>query len=238
MDTVLEDAFVHLRNENGLVVLAKGLGLSRLILKCIQFYQQNPPHLVFIINSSASFPNILAQGFQAEGGLPSQIPLFINNEIGIEERMQLYLHPRCYFITSRILLMDILSKKLDLRHIHGIIICNAHHYHEVSMEAFIIRLYRQINKLGFIYAFSEESDQLSREYGSLTRLLKYMYLRKMYVYPRNIPLISDILNSKQPNLIEYSLQLTPLMKSIQSALFIAMETCIKEITEVMFLFTS
>lgn len=231
MDTALEDAFIHLRQENGLVILAKGLGLSRLIMKCIQFYQQNPHHLVFIINCSSTFPDLLRQGFYSEGYLPSQIPMFINNEIPIDERLHLYQHPRCYFITSRILLMDMLSKKLDVQLIQGMMICNAHNYHEVSMEAFIVRLYRQVNKTGFIYAFSDESDHLSREYGSMTRLLKYMYLRKIYSYPRNIPLISNILNSKQPNLMEYSLQLTPLMKSIQSALFIAMETCIKEISK-------
>ena len=231
MDTVLEDAFVHLRRENGLVILAKGLGLSRLIMKCIQFHQMNPFQLVFIINTSSSFPDILQQGFYSEGYLPSQIPMLINNEISIDERIHLYQHPRCYFITSRILLMDILSKKLDVQLIRGIMICNAHNFHEVSMEAFIVRLYRQINKTGFIYAFSDECDHLSREYGTMTRLLKYMYLRKIYTYPRNTPIVSNILNLKQPNLIEYSLQLTPFMKSIQKALFIAMETCIKEISK-------
>ena len=230
MDKVLEDAFLQLRQENGLVVFAKGLGLPRLLLKCIQFSQLQH-QLVFIINASSSFQSILQQGFYSEGYLPSTVPISINNEISSDERMTLYQHPQCYLITSRILLMDILSKRLDVSSMAGLIICNAHSYTEVSMEAFILRLYRQNNKSGFIYAFTDEAEHLLREFGSVSRLLKYMYLSKLYLYPRNLPLVSNLLNSRQPNLIEYSLQLTPLMKSIQSALFVAMETCVKEIAK-------
>jgi hypothetical protein len=77
MDVVLEQAFRSLHERDGLVVMAHGLGLKRLILKCIQFHStinNENYQLTLIVNASSDFYAILREGMFSEGFLPSQIP--------------------------------------------------------------------------------------------------------------------------------------------------------------------
>lgn len=65
------------------------------------------------------------------------------------------------------------------------------------MEAFILRVYRDKNPSGFIKAFTEEPENLtSSSHGSLRliQILKLLYLRKVYLYPRSHTLISTVMS--------------------------------------------
>lgn len=48
----------------------------------------------------------------------------------------------CYLITSRILIVDLLSGRLDARSVTGMIVNQADKVTEASTEAFIVRKYR------------------------------------------------------------------------------------------------
>ena len=74
MDTVLSEALQSLIANDGLIVLARGLGLHRLVIKCISYYLLDPSQLVFIVNASTDFHAVLTEGLYAEGFYPSQIP--------------------------------------------------------------------------------------------------------------------------------------------------------------------
>jgi DNA excision repair protein ERCC-4 len=56
----------------------------------------------------------------------------------------------CYIITSRILIVDLLSDKINVPNITGFLVPNAHLISETSMESFILRIFRLKNKSGFI----------------------------------------------------------------------------------------
>lgn len=52
-----------------------------------------------------------------------------------------------FFISTRILVVDLLKSRVPVSHITGIIVLRAHTILESCQEAFALRLYRQKNKV-------------------------------------------------------------------------------------------
>jgi DNA excision repair protein ERCC-4 len=126
--------------------------------------------------------------------------------------------------------VDLLDDKLDASRITGLLIYNAHKISETSIESFIIRVYSERNRAGFIKAFSEEPEALTNGYMKVERLLRSLYLQKLYLWPRfRLEITQAFDSTHQPEVIELSLPLTPSMLAIQNGVLVAMYTRIKKI---------
>ena len=55
-----------------------------------------------------------------------------------------------------------------------------------STLAFILRLYRQDNKAGFIKAFSDSPDHCTGRYSHLDRIMRNLFIKNLYVWPRYV----------------------------------------------------
>lgn len=55
---------------------------------------------------------------------------------------------------------------------------------EVSVEAFVLNIFRSKNRQGFIKAFSDQPEMLVNEYGKLERVLKTLFVKNLHLYPR------------------------------------------------------
>lgn len=62
-------------------------------------------------------------------------------------REKVYLEGGINFVSTRILVVDLLKKRIPISHITGIIVLRAHTVLESCQEAFALRLYRQENKV-------------------------------------------------------------------------------------------
>lgn len=62
-------------------------------------------------------------------------------------RQDMYLSGGIHFITTRILVVDMLKKRIPIDKITGFIILRAHKMIESCQEAFVLRLFRQSNKV-------------------------------------------------------------------------------------------
>jgi DNA excision repair protein ERCC-4 len=100
--------FSQLFDEDGLLVLAKGLGLRGILLKFIKLHC-TPRNLVFVLNTSGEESAIL-EGLVADGVSRERLPRVIRNETTSAEREQLYVNGGCFLVTSRILILDFLNK--------------------------------------------------------------------------------------------------------------------------------
>lgn len=96
--------------------------------------------------------------------------------------------------------MDLLKKRLPSHLIAGFVINQAHHLSETSTEAFILRTYRQSNKVhtpftlfigsnnliqtGFIKAFSEHPLELSGGFNTMAKVMRNAFLTKVFLWPR------------------------------------------------------
>lgn len=71
----------------------------------------------------------------------------------------MYLSGGIHFVTTRILVVDMLKRRIPIEKITGIIVLRAHQIIESCQEAFVLRLYRQNNKVGI---FINESCKVNK----------------------------------------------------------------------------
>lgn len=84
------------------------------------------------------------------------MPFDVTNEVSSAGRLDLYRSKPCLFVTTRILVVDMLNARIQGQHIAGMVIMNAHRVTDSSGEAFAVRLFRMANKHGFVRAFSDQ----------------------------------------------------------------------------------
>lgn len=113
--------------------------------------------------------------------------------------------------------------------ITGMLVNEAHRVSETSIEAFIIRLYREQNREGFIKAFSDETSSLAGGFNKMEQVLKHLYVRHAFLYPRFHVDINTCLAAHQPQVYEIEVAFTPLMRTMQEAILVALEATIKEL---------
>ena len=62
----------------------------------------------------------------ADGLSPSAKPRLVNNTVSATARARLYGGGGCLFVTSRVLVIDLLTKRLDPSVVSGFLVANAH----------------------------------------------------------------------------------------------------------------
>ncbi|XP_020615692.1 DNA repair endonuclease XPF-like [Orbicella faveolata] len=77
-----------------------------------------------------------------------------------------------------------LTKKLPIHLVTGIVVYRAHKIIESCQEAFILRLYRENNKNGFIKAFSDNPQAFTTGFFQVEKVMKNLFVRKLYLWPR------------------------------------------------------
>lgn len=98
-----------------------------------------------------------------------------------------------------------------------------------SAEAFIIRVYRQENKEGFIKAFSDQPEQFVSGFAPLQRTMKLLYLRHVHLWPRFHLIIAEGLEKHRADVVELRHPLSQRMEAIQQAVIECMDACLMEL---------
>eukprot|EP00002_Diphylleia_rotans_P028659 TRINITY_DN5790_c0_g1_i9.p1 TRINITY_DN5790_c0_g1~~TRINITY_DN5790_c0_g1_i9.p1 ORF type:complete len:868 (-),score=195.83 TRINITY_DN5790_c0_g1_i9:150-2753(-) len=220
------DVMRQLIADDGLWILAKGIGLEELFFSLIKVYC-HPQTLVFVLNDVANFDSTAVMKMRESG--VTHLPKVITNEINSQERQSIYATGGVFFVTSRILVVDLLNQRVPAVKIHGMIVLNAHSVTETSTEAFILRLYRQHNKTGFIKALSERADSFASGYMKMENMMKVLFLKKVYLWPRFHLSVCESLEQNEPEVVEVELSLTPSMLQIQNLVIEMMDSCLAEL---------
>lgn len=152
----------------------------------------------------------------------------------LEKRRQLYLSGGIFSVTSRILIVDLLSGIVHPNKITGIVVLNAETLRDYSNESFILEMYRSKNKWGFIKAFSESPESFVMEFSPLMRKMKDLRLKNVLLWPRFRVEISKCLNtpndSANNKVFEVKVSLTNSMSQIQFGLIGCLKKCIAELS--------
>jgi DNA excision repair protein ERCC-4 len=56
----------------------------------------------------------------------------------------------------------------------------------LSLEAFIVRLYREKNSAGFVKAFSDQPEHITYGLSPLRSIMKELQLHSVLIYPRSV----------------------------------------------------
>jgi DNA excision repair protein ERCC-4 len=139
--------------EDGLVVLAEGLGiLPYVVATFVKIYgapEQKQP--VMILNLTVQEENLLYEelsvSLEEDEHDHPLVFTAVHNEVNSQKRTEIYQRGGVISVTSRILLVDLLNKRIVPQDISGILVYHAHRVLETSTEAFILRLFRQGNKV-------------------------------------------------------------------------------------------
>ena len=160
-----------------------------------------------------------------------------------------------FCITSRILIVDLLSNIADAKDIDGLLVTHADQVTDQSTEAFILRIFHSQklaasntstsettggknedsnnqqnhqNNTGFVKAFTDAPEGFVG-FNKVDKVLKHLRVRRLYLYPRFHHSIREELESVPPQVDELHQELSPLMKEIQNAVAAAVQGCIREL---------
>ena len=126
----------------------------------------------------------------------------INNEYSGAERDELYNAGGVIAVTSRILAVDFLTDRVPADKVTGLVVWDAHRVSETSSEAFILRLFRQKNKVGFIKGISDSADSFSAGFFKVEKVMKSLFVKKLFLWPRFHVTVTECLNENGIDLVE------------------------------------
>ncbi|WYZ39271.1 hypothetical protein EsH8_III_001185 [Colletotrichum jinshuiense] len=227
--------FQELRNEDELVVLARGLGLMRLVTNLLHSYDAAGNNLIILVGADDRENNWIGEALAEHAAIsmsPNARGLTVVNtdftSVGAREKM--YTRGGIFSITSRILVVDLLTNLLDTEKVTGLVVLHADRVVATSLEAFILRIYRQKNKAGFLKAFADNPDPFSTGFSPLATMMRNLFLKKASLWPRfHVTVAESLEGKKTAEVIELSISMSEGMRDIQNAILECVEVSIHEL---------
>ncbi|KAF2798883.1 DNA repair endonuclease XPF [Melanomma pulvis-pyrius CBS 109.77] len=230
-----QDIFKELREEDELVLIARGLGLLRIVTNLLHSYDAAGNNLILLIGADDR-ENVWIGEALAEHAAVSQAPKarglsLVNTDLmSVGTREKLYAQGGLFSITSRILIVDFLSGLMNPETVAGVVVLHAERVVATSLEAFILRIYRQKNKAGFLKAFSDAPEPFTMGYSPLSNMMKNLFLQKPSLYPRfHVSVAKSLEGRKKAEVIELEIPMTEPMRDIQNAVLECVEVSISEL---------
>ncbi|KAI9863177.1 MAG: hypothetical protein M1813_003997 [Trichoglossum hirsutum] len=233
-----QDLFHELRSEDELVILARGLGLLRIITNLLHSYDAAGGSLIVIVGATDRENGWIGEAL-AEHAAVTASPLarglsVVNTDImsvGMREKM--YARGGIFSVTSRILVVDLLTNLLNPETLTGVIVLHAEGVVATSLEAFILRIYRQRNKIGFLKAFSDNPEPFTTGFSPLATMMRNLFLRKPSLWPRfHLTVAQSLEGQKKAEVIELEIPMTDAMRDIQNAVLECVEVNMRELKKV------
>ena len=230
-----QDVFHELREEDGLLIIARGLGLLRLVTNLLHSYDAAGHNLILIVGAddreNGWIGEALAEHAAISGSPKCRGLQLVNTDLmSVGTREKMYSGGGIFSITSRILVVDFLSSLLDPAIVTGMIVLHADRVVATSLEAFIVRIYRQKNKNGFLKAFSDQPEPFTGGFQPLTTTLRNLFLRKPILYPRfHVTVAKSLEGKRKAEVIELEVPMTDSMRDIQNAVLECVEVSITEL---------
>ncbi|KAK4088398.1 hypothetical protein Purlil1_7277 [Purpureocillium lilacinum] len=230
-----QSLFQELRAEDELVVLARGLGLMRLVTNLLHSYDAAGNNLIVVVGADERENGWIGEALAEHAAIsasPRARGLTVVNtdfqSVGAREKM--YAGGGIFSITSRILVVDLLTGLLNPETITGLIVLHADRVIATSLEAFILRVYRQKNKVGFLKAFADNPDPFTIGFSPLTTMMRNLFLKKASLWPRfHVTVAQSLEGKKKAEVIELEVPMTDPMKDIQNAIMECVEVSIHEL---------
>ncbi|XP_054730042.1 DNA repair endonuclease XPF [Anastrepha obliqua] len=215
--------FLDIVNSDGLIVCAKGLHYDRVLTNVLRVYS-DPGNLILVINFSD----------WEELYYKSKLDKKYVHEVATTatERERVYLEGGIQFISTRILVVDMLKKRIPIELITGIVVMRAHTIIESCQEAFALRLYRMSNKTGFIKAFSSSAEAFTIGYGHIERTMRNLFVKQLFIWPRFHAIVQQSLKPYEAQTVELHVPMSTKMTLIQTHLLDIMNYLVREIKRI------
>ncbi|EIW69128.1 hypothetical protein TREMEDRAFT_62855 [Tremella mesenterica DSM 1558] len=213
--------------KDDLLILAKGLGLRRIICALLKTYDRKED-LVLVVNATPA----------DEAGIGDELGIMgvrdpgfriLTYEMSIREREELYRHGGLFSVTSKILVNDLLKGTVPAKLVTGLVILHAERVSHGSQEEFAVRLYRRENQSGFCKAFSDEPEMFAHGMSPLRDMLINLNMNSVTIWPRYNEAVKLALTTRQAEVVEMYQPMTDLMRQCQDAITECMEAMLVEL---------
>lgn len=218
---------IHDPSTSELLLLARGLGLRRVVCTLMKIYDSSQ-NLVLLINATPEEEAAIGEELGIMGCRRPGLRV-VGYEMGKRDRQDLYKKGGLFSITSRILVVDMLQSDIPTELITGIIVLHAEKVTALALEAFIVRLYREKNTTGFLKAFSDQPEHITSGLSPLRNIMKELQLRTVHIYPRFHDAVKESLETRKADVIELYQHLTEQMHAIHHAIVQCMTTTLSEL---------
>ncbi|VDN39029.1 unnamed protein product [Dibothriocephalus latus] len=160
-------------NESCMVVCSEGLDLDNIIYTSIKVHS-DPHNLVLISNYALDEARYISKRLMAEN--ETYVPFIITAEVSVKERKAAYCRGGVVFVSSRILVVDLLRGTMPVSLVTGVIVLRCHRLHEASQESFMVRLLREKNPDIFVMAFTDNPVALMSGYNRVEFMMNQFTL--------------------------------------------------------------
>jgi hypothetical protein len=228
-----------LSTPSGLWIVAPGLGMLDVVQYMLLQEEANNPanQAIFVLNAADP-------GRQLHMFPPHRFSV-VNAEYSAQQRVTLYRRGGILFVTSRVLVVDMLKGRIPNHLVKGFVVLQAHVTTDSSTEAFILRLFSMQQHQhqpsvidvdgtvsgggGFIRAFSDAPYQFSSGFSKAEKIMKNLNVTKLFLYPRFRASVATCLNAHQPQVVVLYADMTPRQRAIHDALIKIIGAVIDEI---------
>lgn len=230
-----QDIFHDLRAEDALLIIARGLGLLRLISNLLHSYDAAGNNLILVIGADDRENGWIGEALAEHAAMTGSpkcrgLQLVNTDMMSVGTREKMYAGGGIFSITSRILIVDFLSGLLDPGIVTGMVALHAESIRATSLEAFIVRIFRQKNKVGFLKAFSDHPEPFTGGFQPLTTIMRNLFLRRPILYPRfHVTVAKSLEGKRKAEVVELEVPMSDSMREIQNAILECVEVSIQEL---------
>ncbi|KAH3674558.1 hypothetical protein WICPIJ_009516 [Wickerhamomyces pijperi] len=222
------------RRNGALLVMGQGMGMLDILanfILCVttstdESQKKKNKSITFILGLTDTQSTTLRTHLSDLDSAPYHI---INSESStLSKRRQLYTgEGGTFIITPRILIVDMLSQTVPLDMISNIVVYNVERFNDMSVEWFILDLFRRGNQHGAVWGFGEDVGAISSTVG-LSELVRGLKVGEVLLWPRfHIDVVESLTTDNQ--VIEIKIRLTKSMQVVQSSLWQCLNKCISEL---------
>ncbi|XP_021673160.2 DNA repair endonuclease UVH1 isoform X1 [Hevea brasiliensis] len=213
----------------GLVILSSGLSLPKLVSSLLLLHHPSQGTLLILSPSPSLKSQILHHLKTHHHFSPENHQITeITAELPSHYRLSLYSSGQICFITARILIVDLLTNKIPVTNLSGLILLNVHSLSEASTEAFIARILKTLTQSIYIRAFTDKPHAIVAGFSKTERIMKSLYIKKLHLWPRFQVYVSEELERAPPEVVDVRVPMTKYMLGIQKAIVEVMDACLKE----------
>ncbi|CAH2080160.1 unnamed protein product [Thlaspi arvense] len=213
-------------SNGGLVILSSGLSLAKLIANFLLLHSPSQGTLLLLLSPAAQ--SLKSRILHYISSLDSPLPTEITADLPANQRHSLYSSGNPFFITPRILIVDLLTQRIPVSSLAGIFILNAHSLSETSTEAFIVRIVKTLNGSAYVRAFSDKPQAMVSGFAKTERTMRALFLRRLHLWPRFQLDVSQELEREPPEVVDIRVSMSNHMVGIQKAIIEVMDACLKE----------
>ncbi|KAL1235818.1 DNA repair endonuclease XPF [Trichinella pseudospiralis] len=199
------DIFVETFSENFLLIAAKGLCVERLFVRYIEF-------------------QLLREFGSTE-------PTRLTSNFSVNERQNAYLAGGVKFVTTNILINDLLAGRIPVDLLTGILVYRAQTVLKSALDAFLLREIIQRNTKCFVKAFSDQPSAFAQGIGKLQRAVSLLQVDRVRFLPRFHINVINALDKAAPDLQEVTVNMSDACRVSERLLNELLTACVQELRQ-------